>query len=92
MTKQNGRVDNQGTLSFVVLVCCDIDEMLIFTRLPAACSLSASRILLASSSYDQRNINIDRGTIGLTHDDVLLISFTTKPRIQNANVFPEDRN
>ena len=30
--------------------------------------------------------------IGLMHDDVLLISFTTKPHIQNANVFPEDRN
>ena len=30
--------------------------------------------------------------IGLMHDDVLLISFTIKPHIQNANVFPEDRN
>ena len=25
------------------------------------------------------------------HDDVLLIIFTTKPRIQNANVFPKDK-
>ena len=27
-------------------------------------------------------------TIGLMHDDVLLIKFTTKPRIQNA-MFPK---
>ena len=27
--------------------------------------------------------------IALMHDDVLLISSTTKPRIQNANVFPK---
>ena len=26
------------------------------------------------------------GSIGLMHDNVLLISFTTKPHIQNANV------
>ena len=30
--------------------------------------------------------------IGLMHDDVLLISFTIKPHIQNANVYPEDSN
>ena len=30
--------------------------------------------------------------VGLMHDDVLLINFSTKPRIQNANVFPKDRN
>ena len=29
--------------------------------------------------------------IALMHDDVLLISSTTKPRIQNANVFPKGR-
>ena len=33
-----------------------------------------------------------QAAIGLMHDDVLLISFTTKPHIQNANVLPEDRN
>ena len=33
-----------------------------------------------------------KAEIGLMHDDVLLISLTTKPHIQNANVFPEDRN
>ena len=27
-----------------------------------------------------------QGLIGLMHDDVLLISFTIKPHIQNANV------
>ena len=30
--------------------------------------------------------NPERHEIGLMHDDVLLINFTTKPRIQNANV------
>ena len=30
--------------------------------------------------------------IDFMHDDALLISFTTKPHIQNANVFPEDWN
>ena len=30
--------------------------------------------------------------IALMHDDVLLISSTTKRRIQNANVLPKDRN
>ena len=36
--------------------------------------------------------HFSRVLIGLMHDDVLLISFTTKPHIQNANVFQEDRN
>ena len=31
-------------------------------------------------------------SIGLVQDDVLLIGFTTKPHIQNENVFPEDSN
>ena len=30
--------------------------------------------------------------IALMHDDVLLISSTTKPRIQNPNVFRKERN
>ena len=36
---------------------------------------------------------IDSQSIGLVHDDVLLINFTTKTRIQtDANVFPKDKN
>ena len=57
---------------------------------PIVCFVQKTVIALMKSILKPDGTSKTR--MGFMHNDVLLMNFTTKPRIQNANVFTKNRN